>query len=73
MPERAFSLGCGHRDRGDRPTTKLGQKENPKTQSAVQKINKLRWAALVTRAQLFGFRSNSIDKDFDTLIVQVDI
>ena len=48
---------------------KLSDKGSTKTKSLYNKINRVRWAALLVQAQLFGFKSKSIDHYFATLNV----
>lgn len=66
---RSLKKGMQRLTKGGKLADKLLKKEKEPTNSLANRCNQARWEALLIQAQLFGFKSKSIDKYFKTLVV----
>lgn len=69
LAERGMRAGIKRSEKSAKLGNKLEDKGKDTNKSLFNKINRARWKALLVQAQLFGFKSKSIDHYFDTLIV----
>ena len=67
---RSLKKGAKRLTKGGKLADKLVQKSKAPNNALAKRANQARWEALLIQAQLFGFKSKSIDKYFKTLIVE---
>ena len=71
LARRSLKKGMKRLTKGGKLAGKLVKKEKTPTNSLAKRCNQARWQALLIQAQLFGFKSKSIDRYFSTLVVDV--
>ncbi len=70
LADRSITKGMKRLNKSSKLAAKLEKKDKSSNKALANRANKARWAALLIQAQLFGFKSKSIDKYFATLIVE---